>query len=203
MKLRFDGIVLRQGAFELRADLELKGEALGICGPSGSGKTTLLELIAGLRSPQAGEMTLEGRSLLGVPARERHMGYVPQDADLFPHLGVTENIKFGMTEATAPAFDEVVVLLKLETLLGRDPATLSGGERRRVALGRALLAGSRLLLLDEPFNGLDLAARRELRKELKALRQRLKIPLIMVSHDAADLRALCQVILKMEGGRLR
>jgi molybdate transport system ATP-binding protein len=210
MNLRLEGLQLRQGSFELRADADLRADAVGIAGPSGSGKTSLLEMIAGLRPPRAGRLSWQGQVLddpahsVSLPAWRRRIGYVPQEADLFPHLGVRENLCFGEKRAqgAGPGFAEVVDLLGLKALLGRDPQTLSGGERRRVALGRALLAGPELLLLDEPFTGLDRVARKELRLELKALRRRTKLPLILVSHEASDLRELCGTVLKMQPGVL-
>ena len=211
MNLRLDDLRLAQGRFQLQASAHLEPGALGIAGPSGSGKTTLLELIAGLRAPSSGRLVCDGRVLddplkgAAVPAFERHLGYVPQDADLFPHLGVRENLCFGQARAqgTGPSLEAVVEMLGLQERLERDPQTLSGGERRRVALGRALLAGSQLLLLDEPFAGLDSVARKELRGALKTLRRQLKLPMLLVSHESADLKDLCDKVVKMHDGVLR
>lgn len=211
VKMRLEGLRLRQGGFELHAEAELGHKAIGIAGPSGSGKTSLLELIGGLRSPQAGRLLWDGRVLddpakgVALPARQRQMGYVPQDADLFPHLGVEANLRFGSErgQADGTSFSEVIGLLGLAPLLRRGASDLSGGERRRVALGRALLSGPQLLLLDEPFTGLDLRAKRDLRRALKALRSQLGLPLILVSHEAADLRELCDQVLVMKNGSLK
>ena len=211
MKLLLEELRLSQGRFQLHANAVLDAGALGIAGPSGSGKTTLLELIAGLRRSAAGRLICDGRVLsdaaknVALPAFERHLGYVPQDADLFPHLGVRENLRFGQARAqgTGPSLEAVVEMLGLQGQLERDPQTLSGGERRRVALGRALLAGSQLLLLDEPFAGLDSAARKELRGALKILRQQLKLPMLLVSHEPADLKDLCDKVVKMHEGVLK
>ncbi len=211
MKLNLEGLRLVQGAFELRADAAFGKASVGIAGPSGSGKTTLLELVAGLRRSQAGRLSWNGRLLddpshgLRLPARDRRMGYVPQDADLFPHLGVRANLCFGQARAAGrgPGLEEVAGMMGLDGLLDRAPASLSGGERRRVALGRALLAGSELLLLDEPFTGLDTQARKSLRAALKTLRRRAGIPMILVSHDEKDFRELCGKVVKMKDGVLK
>ncbi|HTB21841.1 MAG TPA: ATP-binding cassette domain-containing protein [bacterium] len=211
IRLDFEGVRVRQGAFTLRVDGRLGAGTLGLSGKSGSGKTTFLELLVGLRPPDQGSVRLGGRVLddaaqgLHVAPRKRKIGYVGQDADLFPHLDVRRNLLFGAARASAgaPALGSVVPALGLEGLLGRGVqglSGLSGGERRRVALGRALLSGPEFLVLDEPFGGLDARARSLLRDSLKQLHRRFRIPWILVSHDPADLRGLCEKTFSIRGG---
>jgi molybdate transport system ATP-binding protein len=208
--LDFENVVLRQGAFTVKAHGRFHAGTLGISGKSAAGKTTLLELLTGLRRPDQGLVRLNGvvlddaSSKLHVEARARRIGYVAQDADLFPHLGVRENLLFGKLRAgaDAPDFGAVVSALGLAGLVGRSGKGLSGGERRRVALGRALLSGPSFLVLDEPFVGLDNASRRGLRENLKDLHARFRIPWILVSHDRSDLRGLCARTLGISDGTL-
>ncbi|HTA17519.1 MAG TPA: ATP-binding cassette domain-containing protein [bacterium] len=208
--LQLEQVGLRQGAFRLSANGRFRAETLGISGKSAGGKTSFLELIAGLRRPDQGRVILNGvvlddaESKLHVEARARRIGYVAQDADLFPHLGVRDNLLFGSSRADAggPDFGAVVSALALDSLLGRSGKGLSGGERRRVALGRALLSGPSLLVLDEPFAGLDEASRRGLRRNLKVLHGFFRIPWILVSHDRSDLRGLCGRTLSIRDGAL-
>lgn len=211
MELRLEGVEVRQGAFLLEAQGRFRAGCLGLAGKSGGGKTTLLELLAGLRRPTRGRVLLGKRVLddaetgAHVEPRDRCMGYVPQDADLFPHLGVRGNLLFGAARAAASSgrsagWDAVVHALGLEGLLDREAQGLSGGERRRVALGRALLSGPELLLLDEPFAGLDAESRRSVREGLKALREGFAVPWLLVSHDPGDLRGLCDCTLRVRDG---
>jgi len=208
--LQLEQVSLRQGAFTLRANGRFRAETLGISGKSASGKTTLLEMLIGLRKPDRGRIRLNDAVLDDVPlnlhieVRARRIGYVAQDADLFPHLGVRENLLFGKARADvdAPDFGAVVSALGLAALIGRPAKGLSGGERRRVALGRALLSGPGLLVLDEPFSGLDDVSRRGLRENMKDLHTRFRIPWILVSHDRSDLRGLCATTLAINDGTL-
>jgi molybdate transport system ATP-binding protein len=181
-------------------------------GPSGSGKTTLIDLIAGLLRPDAGEVELAGEPLtdtrrgIAVPAERRRIGYVFQDARLFPHLTVAGNLRYGAQRAArAPRyahFDEVVGLLGLAPLLPRRPHQLSGGERQRVALGRALLSQPRLLLLDEPLASLDVARREEVLPYLETLRDTLAIPMVYVSHQFDEVLRLATQLVLLEAGRV-
>jgi molybdate transport system ATP-binding protein len=183
-----------------------------ICGPSGAGKTTLLEILAGLRRAQAGLIRLDDEELavaktgLHRSPPRRRLGYVPQDLALFPNLDVGENLEFGRRSRPAgpqaPAREEVIAVLELEGMLRRGISTLSGGERQRVALGRALLAAPRLLLLDEPLAALDPERRERLLEYLGRVRDHFTVPIVYVTHDAGDAAALAGEIVRLEGGRI-
>jgi ABC-type molybdate transport system ATPase subunit len=149
MILEVEADVRRRGGFHLRASLRSESDRLAIVGPSGSGKSTLLDVIAGI---EPGRVMLDGEDLTHVPLHRRGVGYVMQDAPLFPHLSVRQNLSYG---PRAEGIDEVAARLGIAHLLDRMPRHLSGGERRRVALARAIANRPRLLLLDEPFAGLD------------------------------------------------
>jgi molybdate transport system ATP-binding protein len=182
-----------------------------VFGPSGSGKTTLLRCIAGLeRLP--GRLSVEGEVWQDVarflPPHLRAVGYVFQEASLFPHLNVRANLDYGRRRALkvgaseAIRLDDAVALLGLEALLARAPERLSGGERQRVAIGRALLSQPRLLLLDEPLSSLDAAAKDEILPYLEALQRALALPILYVSHDLAEVERLADTLVLLERGRL-
>jgi len=185
---------------------------IALFGRSGSGKTTLVNIISGLLAPDSGQVRLgdqvltDTRSGASVPVENRRIGYVFQDARLFPHLSAEGNLRYGEKRTRdAPkviGFDEVVALLGLETLLSRRPSELSGGERQRVALGRALLAQPRLLLLDEPLAPLDIARREEVLPYLEALRDRLAIPMVYVSHQFEEVLRLATHLVLLDAGRV-
>ncbi len=185
---------------------------IALFGPSGCGKTTTVHAISGLLRPDAGLVRIGGVTLfdsmrgIDVPAERRRVGYVFQDARLFPHLDVLRNLRYGAKRAPAGGpridFDEVVELLGLGPLLARRPRQLSGGERQRVALGRALLCRPRLLLLDEPLASLDAARRAELLPYLERLRDRLSIPMIYVSHQFEEVLRLATHVVLIEAGRI-
>jgi molybdate transport system ATP-binding protein len=180
----------------------------GIWGPSGAGKTTLLELIAGLRRPSAGTLSFDGEVLSDAasrrhaPPRRRRIGYVPQDLALFPHLSVHRNLAYGRQSADGLEMDHVVEVLELRSLLPRLVPDLSGGEKQRVALGRALLSAPRLLLLDEPLASLDRALRSRILPALRRIRDEFRIPIIYVSHEAFELESLCDEIVCIENGSI-
>ena len=186
-------VAVRQGTFAL--DLKWEGGlgVLGLSGPSGSGKTTVLEIIAGLRHPMAGRVVFDGRTLVDTarridePSRDRGVGYAPQDAALFPHLTVRQNVLYGAGRAKSTPLDDVMSMLEVESLIDRRPAGLSGGERQRVALARALLSGPALLLLDEPLAAVDTARRRRVLARLTSWLKDHELPAIHVSHDTAEL----------------
>ncbi len=185
---------------------------IALFGRSGSGKSTLTNVISGLRAPDAGAVSLDGEVLtdvrrgIAVPVERRRIGYVFQDARLFPHLSVLGNLRYGARRRPdIPAligFDEVVTLLGLAHLLPRQPWQLSGGERQRVSLGRALLSRPRLLLLDEPLASLDVARREEVLPYLVALRDRLAIPMVYVSHQFDEVLRLATHLVLLEAGRV-
>lgn len=206
-------VALRRGDFALEARFEAPGAGVvALFGRSGCGKTTLVNLIGGLLRADAGRIAIGGEVLLDtaagrdVPPERRELGYVFQDARLFPHLTVRGNLDYGRRRARsrrqAVAFDDVIELLALAPLLGRRPYTLSGGERQRVALGRALLAQPRALLLDEPLASLDAARREEVLPYLEALRTRLALPMIYVSHAFDEVLRLATHLVVMDHGRV-
>lgn len=201
----------RQGDFTLDVSFKTDARILALFGPSGSGKTTLLNIIAGIVLPDEARIVVDGRVLtdtaagISEPLHKRRIGYVFQDARLFPHLTVLQNLRYGRW--FTPKFErygslqEIVALLGIEHLLKRKPATLSGGERQRVAIGRALLASPRLLLMDEPLASLDVARKAETLPYIERLRDELKIPVIYVSHSREEVDRLAQQIVCLEDGR--
>jgi molybdate transport system ATP-binding protein len=209
--LRVD-VVKKLGDFTLEASFTSEGRVTGLFGASGAGKTSLINMIAGLVKPDRGTIALDGETLddsaagLHVPPYRRRIGYVFQDARLFPHLDVRHNLDYGrrMNRLTGdPAQQKRVIdLLDIGALLNRRPGRLSGGERQRVAFGRALLSKPKLLLLDEPLGALDEDRKREILPYLVRLRDEAGIPMVYVSHDAAELRQLATQIVMLKGGRI-
>ncbi|MBV9539116.1 MAG: molybdenum ABC transporter ATP-binding protein [Acidisphaera sp.] len=183
---------------------------VALFGPSGSGKSTAVNAIAGLFAPQAGRIALGGEVLFDrtagifVPAERRRLGVVFQDALLFPHLSVAGNLRYGLRRAPSRGigFDDVVALLGIGALLRRRPHTLSGGERQRVAIGRALLAQPRLLLMDEPLASLDAARRDEILPYLGRLKHALGLPIVYVTHAMAEVAALADTLVLLREGRV-
>jgi molybdate transport system ATP-binding protein len=200
------------GTFDLDAAFEAPARGItALFGPSGCGKTSVLRCIAGLqRLPGfcsvAGE-TWQDRDGVFLPTHRRAVGYVFQEASLFPHLSVRRNLNFGAgrgaaSRADSIPFDEVVDLLGLERLLDRSPRNLSGGERQRVAVGRALLSQPSLLLMDEPLSALDAATKSEILPFLERLHDRLSLPAIYITHDMAEVERLADHLVLMESGRV-
>ena len=198
--------------FALDLDVALPGRGFtALFGPSGSGKTSCLRAVAGLlrargRLVVQGEVWQDDARQVFVPTHRRSLGYVFQDAALFPHLSVHGNLLYGRARVPAAQqrvdFDQAVALLGLEPLLGRSPSSLSGGERQRVAIGRALAASPRLLLLDEPLASLDLKRRAELLPYLLALQSQLDIPALYVSHAPEEVAQLASHLVLLERGRV-
>jgi len=198
----------RRGAFELELEADLGAPATGVFGRSGAGKSTLLHALAGLLPASRLRLEVDGELLVDSAAgrlpraHERRVGLVFQDHRLFPHLSVAANLRYGAARGgSGPRLEEVVELLELSPLLTRRPADCSGGERQRVALGRALLGAPRLLLLDEPLASLDRGLKRQILPFLRRVREASGIPLLIVSHDLGDLLALTDEVLLLEGGR--
>lgn len=207
--LRVD-ITKQLGEFTLAASFTSEGRVTGLFGASGSGKTSLINSIAGLVRPDRGTIVIDGETVddtaagIHVPTYRRRIGYVFQDARLFPHLDIGQNLDYGRRMnrlADDPAQRKrVVELLDIGALLDRRPGKLSGGERQRVALGRALLSKPRLLLLDEPLGALDESRKLEILPYLVRLRDEAGIPMVYVSHDAAELRQLATQIVMLRRG---
>jgi molybdate transport system ATP-binding protein len=200
---------LQRGEFSLDLALTSPARALALFGPSGCGKTTTLLAIAGLLHPQRGRITFDGHVLFDsdtrtdLPPSRRDLGVVFQDARLFPHMSVRDNLRYGIPRgAPASAFDDVTQLLALGSLLQRKPAQLSGGQARRVAIGRALLRQPRALLLDEPLSNLHREARAEVLEHLHGLKRELELTTILVSHQHDEVAALADRVARIEDGRL-
>ncbi len=203
----------RLGDFALDVDLSFAERGVtALFGRSGAGKTTLVNLIAGLDRPDDGRIVVAGQSLfdsargIDVPPERRRLGYIFQDSRLFPHLTVRSNLRYGMRrgrKANDPVdFDQIVALLGLESLLDRRPHRLSGGERQRVAIGRALLASPRILLMDEPLASLDAARKDEILAFIERLRDTLEIPIVYVSHIMDEVIRLADDIVVLSEGRV-
>jgi molybdate transport system ATP-binding protein len=202
-------VTLRQHSFLLDVHESMSVEVLGLFGPSGSGKTTLLESIAGLRTPDSGEVRVADRVLfssaqrINVPPQDRRIGYVPQDALLFPHMTVTGNIHYGKgARGDRSTFDALVEILELQSLLQRGVDRLSGGEKQRVAIARALMTRPSILLLDEPLAAVDRERRERIVPYVLRIRRELHVPLIYVTHDEAELNAIADRVLRLDAGRV-
>ena len=201
----------RRGSFSLEAAFELPTPGVvALFGRSGSGKSTLVNVIAGLLDADAGRVALDDAVLLDtqrridVPPERRRIGYVFQDARLFPHMSVAANLKYGEKRAAAHRFvdlDTVAGLLDLGSLMTRRTHQLSGGEKQRVAIGRALLSQPRLLLLDEPLASLDTARREEVLPYLEILRDQLAVPMVYVSHNFDEVLRLATHVVLMQSGK--
>ncbi len=212
MQLELTGVRLPLAPFTLEVDATLDARVTGIFGASGAGKTSLLEVIAGLRRPTAGTVRLDDEALSDAPTRifvrpeRRGLGYVPQDGALFPHLSVGDNLRYGRRlppRPDGPSFTHVTEILEIARLADRAVGTLSGGERQRVALGRALLASPRLLLLDEPLAGLDAPLRERLLPYLVRVRDVFSIPMLYVTHSPDEVMALCDEVLLLGEGKIK
>ena len=200
------------GSFNIEADIVADGGVLALCGPSGAGKTSLLTIVAGLTRPQRGRIVIDGATFLDtdkgvdLPARRRRIGFVFQEARLFPHLSVAQNLRYGQrftpTGRRLVDFGAVTALLGLEPLLARQPDGLSGGEKQRVAIGRALLVSPRLLLMDEPLSALDDARRLDILAYIEKMREAFAIPIIFVSHRISEVERLASDIAVLDQGRL-
>ncbi len=196
----FDGLTLR-------VEAEVKGGLTAVFGPSGAGKTTVLNIVAGLIRPDAGRVCVNGRVLVDtgagvfLPPAKRRVAVVFQEARLFPHLSVERNLLYGAKSRDGLA--DMVDLLGLGALMARAPATLSGGEAQRVALGRALLSDPELLLMDEPLSALDRARKQELMPYFERLRDEARLPILYVSHDVEEVAQLADQVMLLRGGQMQ
>jgi molybdate transport system ATP-binding protein len=212
MKLELRQLRVPLDEFNLEMDLELDSRSAAVFGPSGAGKTTLLEVLAGLKRPNQGRILVDGTTFSNqatgefLPPRHRRIGYVPQDLALFPHISVRRNLLFGQAPShdgdNLYSLEHVCDLLEIKTLLRRSVRELSGGEQRRVALGRALLSRPKLLLLDEPLGGLDAPLQQRIIPCLLAMREEFKIPMIYVTHQPSEVMALCEQVILLERGQV-
>jgi len=184
------------------------GEFLSLLGPSGCGKTTTLRLIAGFEQPDEGQVRIGGTDVSRVPPYKRDVNTVFQSYALFPHLTVAENIVFGLkvrrvaAAERAARLDRVAELLGLGELLARKPSQLSGGQQQRVALGRAIIAEKPVCLMDEPLSNLDAQLRAEMRREIRALQQKLGMTMVYVTHDQTEAMTMADRVILLKNGRV-
>jgi molybdate transport system ATP-binding protein len=200
------------GTFSVAARFQASAGVTALFGPSGAGKTTIINMIAGLVTPDAGSIKLDttvmfnAAAKINLPSYRRGIGYVFQEGRLFPHLSVRQNLDYGRRMSGRPhdadEFARIVALLDVGNLLDRRPRLLSGGERQRIAIGRALLTRPRLLLLDEPLASLDAGNKREILPHLIRLRDVSNVPMVYVSHTAAELRQIATKVVRLEAGRV-
>jgi molybdate transport system ATP-binding protein len=208
--LRLAKVLSTVGRFTLEVDLDIARKVTGIFGHSGAGKTTLLEIVAGLRKPRSGSVRLRDTVMVdassGVWLRpeERHIGYLPQDLALFPHLTVRRNLLFGAKNVAELEgdFQRIISEFELAPLLHRYPENLSGGEKQRVAIGRALMTHPKLLMLDEPLTNLDQELKDRGLELFRCVRDHFDTPILYVSHDAGEIVSFCDEVIILENGRV-
>jgi molybdate transport system ATP-binding protein len=199
-----------EGPFELRARITIKkNEIVVLSGASGAGKTTLLRLLAGLDQPDVGFIKVEGAAWSDTDARihlspqKRSTGFVFQSYALFPTMSVLGNLKYAATDRNDPGIDKLLKMVGLEELQDRYPESLSGGQQQRVALARALFRRPKILLLDEPLSALDSTMREKLQDEILLLHKELDLTIVLVSHDANEIRRLATKVMVINGGTVR
>jgi molybdate transport system ATP-binding protein len=211
MKLAIRQLSLRLQGFTLGVDVELQHARTAIFGPSGAGKTSLLETIAGLRKPDTANISFNGQLFddssrnYSLPVRLRRLGYVPQYDSLFPHLSVQRNLLYGSNSKPTDhtlEFQHITDFLEIGHLLDRHVRSLSRGENQRVVIARALLSAPQLLLLDEPLTSLDAKLKNTILQQLQALHLEFGIPMLFVTHDAAEAIAICEDVLLLQAGRI-
>ena len=205
-------VAKRQGSFQVDADFKTKNTGItALFGPSGAGKTSVINMVAGLIRPDRGRIVIQDRVLfdsdrgIDLPPEKRTIGYIFQDGRLFPHLTVRGNLTYGM-KLTPPnqryiAFDQVVDLLGIKHLLDRRPAKLSGGEKQRVAIGRALLTSPRLLLMDEPLSSIDDGRKEDLMPFIAEMPRAFCIPILYVTHSIDEIERLADNLVLMADGK--
>ncbi|MDM4768505.1 ATP-binding cassette domain-containing protein [Pelomonas sp. SE-A7] len=205
-----------RGHFELDLDIQAAAPRLALFGPSGSGKSQTLKMIAGVQRPDrgriavAGELLFDAEASLSLAPQQRGLGCVFQDHALFPHLSLRQNIAFSRVRGWRnparrfhdPLVEQWIARFGLQAVADQCPLEVSGGQRQRAALARALVSSPRALLLDEPFAALDQALRRSLRAELAELQAQLKIPLLLITHDEDDVKALADQVVTLDQGRV-
>lgn len=211
MKLSID-IRKRLGNVSLHFDGELSGERVGIFGPSGSGKSTFVHLVSGLQRPDVGEIRLDGTCLfssrdgVNVSPEQRRIAMVFQQAMLFPHLGVEANLMYGYhrcrPEQRRIRPEAIVEVLNLKHLMGRGVSNLSGGEKQRVAIGRAVLANPRLLVMDEPLSALDDTLRYQIIPYLRSVSEEFGIPYLFISHSVTEMQLMVDNVMMVDNGRI-
>jgi molybdate transport system ATP-binding protein len=202
----------KRGDFALHAEFEVPARTIGLFGKSGAGKTTLLHLLCGLLKPARGrlsfadEVLFDGEAGLNLPAHRRRVGVVFQEDRLLPHISVRRNLRYALKRARVVnphlGFDQVVSELELESLLQRRVHDLSGGEKQRAALGRALLASPRALLLDEPLVSLDAGSKTRILRFLRRLQAQAPMPILYVSHELTEVLQLTSELILMEAGQV-
>ncbi len=212
MTLEID-IIHRQGKFELDAHFSAPSGVTALFGPSGSGKTSLVNLIAGLARPERGRVVVDGEALVDtekavfLPPHRRRIGYVFQEGRLFPHMTVRQNLLYGHWFASDgrrrhQEVERVIDLLGIGSLLDRRPGLLSGGEKQRVAIGRALLSNPRIVLMDEPLASLDEARKAEILPYIERLRDQSRVPIVYVSHSIVEVARLATTVAVLSDGRI-
>ncbi len=210
-EVRVEGITKTWGATAAVENISFSapaGHLVALLGPSGCGKSTTLRLIAGLETASAGTITIADRAVTHLPPAKRGVSMVFQNYALFPHLSVAENILFGLKVRDVPKPERAARLkraagiLGLETLLERRPSQLSGGQQQRVALGRAIVAETRVCLMDEPLSNLDAQLRVEMRREIRALQRRLGMTMLYVTHDQVEAMTMADQVVLMRNGRI-
>ena len=194
-------------SFEFKQMVPCQG-VTAILGVSGAGKSTLINLINGLIKPDQGKISLNDVTLVAtkqnifVPPEQRNIGTVFQDALLFPHLRVIKNLTYSAKNINRQKFDEIINVLNINHLLKRYPAMLSGGEKQRVAIGRALLTNPKLLLMDEPLSALDMPRKKELLNYIDTLVNEFKVPIIYVTHNINEVKRIANYVVILEQGKL-